>query len=103
MGDRILRAVANVGCLAGGAAFMQKQRVELRWRTTRRVGLPRPRFARQGQRLAALAGSLSGRETLRRSKLACRSGLLLEPPENEAVQHQGQRDGEGRYHHQRIG
>src|SRR5215831_163260 len=42
------------------------------------------------------------RETSRRYQPTCRGGLPPQPPQNEAMQHQGQRDGEGRHHDQRI-
>src|SRR5260221_3814863 len=34
---------------------------------------------------------------------ACRRGLPPQPPQNEAMEHQGQRNGEGGHHDQRIG
>ena len=42
-------------------------------------------------------------EALRDGQLAFRRGLALESPQNEAMKHQGERDSECGYHHQRIG
>jgi hypothetical protein len=42
------------------------------------------------------------REASGRGQAARRGGLPSQPPEHEAMEHQRQRDGEGRDHHQRI-
>ena len=43
------------------------------------------------------------RRASRRGQPACRGAVPPQPQKNEAVQHEGQRNGEGRDHHQRIG
>jgi hypothetical protein len=50
-----------------------------------------------------LSLALMKREASGHGQPACRGGLVSEPPQHEAMEHQGQRDGEGGYHHQRIG
>jgi hypothetical protein len=42
------------------------------------------------------------REASRCRQLTCRRGLAPQPPQNEAMEHQGQRNGEGGHHDQRI-
>jgi hypothetical protein len=43
------------------------------------------------------------REASHHGQPACRGGLPPQSPQNEAMEHEGQRDGESGYHDQRIG
>ena len=47
--------------------------------------------------------SVMRRDASDRRHPACRGGLAPQPQKNEAMEHEGQRNGEGRHHDQRIG
>jgi hypothetical protein len=75
-----------------------------RSREFNRFGATADEGSGEGDHSAVLPGALLIRRVASRCRQSGgRGGASLQPPQNEAMQRQGQRNGEGGHHDQRIG